>query len=179
MAHCACMNGHSMWNSDGKPVIWAFRFRFFKEFTKNYPHYVLGEEPCLEIYDCYDIDNNESEELDCWYCEECKSLVVFANNDQYRYDYKFLDEQIEIEISSLNNYEEYIAFHDREFENFSIFYEGMTTIEALEKYPRRLRCFVSPNKEIIYVFDNEGHYVFSYQLIRLIKLYKEFNDMND
>lgn len=29
MAHCACMNGHSMWNGDGKPVIWAFRLRFF------------------------------------------------------------------------------------------------------------------------------------------------------
>ena len=35
MAHTSCPNGHDMWNGDGKPVVWAFRVGFFREFMKQ------------------------------------------------------------------------------------------------------------------------------------------------
>ena len=42
MAHTSCPSGHSMWNGDGKPVVYAFRINFFKDFVKKYPYFQLG-----------------------------------------------------------------------------------------------------------------------------------------
>ena len=42
MAHTYCPNGHEMWNGDGKPVVYAFRVDFFRNFMKVHPDAVLG-----------------------------------------------------------------------------------------------------------------------------------------
>ena len=36
------------------------------------------------MYDC--VDDVPGEDLDCWYCDECKGLVVYV--DISRYDFK-------------------------------------------------------------------------------------------
>ena len=38
MAHTSCPSGHSMWNGDGKPVVYAFRVNFFKDIA-GYEYY--------------------------------------------------------------------------------------------------------------------------------------------
>ncbi|MBE5851170.1 MAG: hypothetical protein E7298_13725 [Lachnospiraceae bacterium] len=43
MAHASCPNGHGMWNGDGKPVVWAFRVGFFRDFMKTHPDCRLAE----------------------------------------------------------------------------------------------------------------------------------------
>ena len=75
MAKATCPNGHGMWNGDGKTDIWAFRVGFFREFLKKHPDCILNEDSDYrEIYDCvWDVPG---EDLDCWYCDKCKGLVV-------------------------------------------------------------------------------------------------------
>ena len=31
MAHCTCINGHLMWNGDGKQIYLPYRLNFFKQ----------------------------------------------------------------------------------------------------------------------------------------------------
>lgn len=51
MAHTSCPSGHSMWNGDGKPVVYAFLINFFKDFVKKYPYFQLGNDEYLsQIY---------------------------------------------------------------------------------------------------------------------------------
>ena len=35
MAHCTCINGHLMWNGDGKQIYLPYRLNFFKQVVKN------------------------------------------------------------------------------------------------------------------------------------------------
>jgi len=44
MAHASCPNGHGMWNGDGKPVVWAFRVGYFRDFMKRHPDCKLDED---------------------------------------------------------------------------------------------------------------------------------------
>lgn len=63
MAHCACINGHDMWNGDGKPEVTALREAFFLEYSKRHPDRVLGFDSCPQIYDCYEDDPDEEYDL--------------------------------------------------------------------------------------------------------------------
>lgn len=58
MAHCTCINGHLMWNGDGKQIYLPYRLNFFKQFTDNNPSFILNSNQHNEIYDCYDISEN-------------------------------------------------------------------------------------------------------------------------
>ena len=80
MAHCNCINGHYMWNGDGKPIVWVFSVDYIKDMVKSYPDLIILCDD-MEIYDLY----NDANDLDCWYCDECKSLAVFVSH--YRYDF--------------------------------------------------------------------------------------------
>ena len=62
MAHCTCINGHLMWNGDGKQIYLPYRLNFLNNLQiiihlLSYQH--------NEIYDCNDISENEVEEYDC------------------------------------------------------------------------------------------------------------------
>ena len=65
MAKCLCINGHTMWDGNGKPTYYAFRFNFFKKFSNQNPSFLLNSADYTEIYDCYDIPDNKKEEFDC------------------------------------------------------------------------------------------------------------------
>ena len=68
MAHASCPNGHGMWDGDGKPIVWAFRVGFIRDFMKAHPDCKLDRESeYWQMYDC--VDDVPGEDLDCWYCE--------------------------------------------------------------------------------------------------------------
>jgi len=75
LAHASCPNGHGMWDGDGKPIVWTFRVGFIRDFMKAHPDCKLDRESeYWQMYDC--VDDVPGEDLDCWYCDECKGLVV-------------------------------------------------------------------------------------------------------
>ena len=159
MAHASCPNGHDMWNGDGKPVVWAFRVGFFSDFMKTHPDCKLGEEPeYWQMYDC--VDDVPGEDLDCWYCDECKGLVVHAGIS--RYDFKRMESLPDVKLANLDGWEEYIALRDREFEDFQEFYKGKNPIEAIEQYDFTYRYMLSPGRKTIYALDREGKIAFGY-----------------
>ena len=159
MAHASCPNGHDMWNGDGKPVVWAFRIGFFRDFMTTHPDVKLDENSEFwQIYDCvYDIPG---EDLDCWYCGECKGIVVYV--DIARYDFKYMESLPDIKLEDLGGWEDYIAMRDREFEDFQKFYESKNPLEAIEQYNFTYRYKVSPDKKTIYALDREDRVVFGY-----------------
>ena len=159
MAHTSCPSGHSMWNGDGKPVVYAFRINFFKDFVKKYPYFQLGNDEYLsQIYDC--VDGIRGEDLDCWYCDECKGLVVFV--DHMRYNFKIMDKLPEINMDKLLAWEEYIALRDHDFEEFQDYYEGMNPLLAIESYTFKYRYRVSPDKNCFYAINQNGKVEFGY-----------------
>ena len=156
-----------MWNGDGKPVLWTFRLEFFKEFMRDHPDCVLGqEEEYWQIFDCYEVD--PAEELDCWYCDECKSLAVFAKNDSIRYDYLRMENIPDIDLSEVRGWVEYVAYRNKVFIDFMDYSEGLSPLEALEKFPTQFHCYLSPDKKMFYVFDDNGRVRFGYYLVRKI-----------
>lgn len=159
LAHAICPDGHDMWNGDGKPVVWAFRVGFLRDFIKTHPGCKLGEESeHWQMYDC--VDDVPGEDLDCWYCDECKSLVVYAGIS--RYDFKRMESLPDVKLANLDGWEEYIALRDREFEDFQEFYKGKNPIEAIEQYDFAYRYMLSPDRKTIYALDREGKIAFGY-----------------
>ena len=161
MAHTTCPNGHSMWNGDGKPVVYAFRTEYIREYSKMHPECILAENGVTPAM--YDItDEAPQEDIDCWYCEECKGLVVFVDTLEERHDYKILDDVPDVRMSELKDWDEYIALRYWDFEEWDAFYAGMTPIQAIEQYDFKYRYMVSPDKEKIYAFDKDGNIMFGY-----------------
>lgn len=158
MAHTVCPNGHGMWDGDFKPVVYVFRLGFLREFIKNHPKCKLERKSGYEeLYDC--VDGVIGEDLDCWYCDECKGLVVFVDN--FRYDFKRM-ESLPDKSEDFHDWEEYIALRNKEFEEFQIFYEGKTVSEAIKQYDFEYFYKVSPDKKTIYAVDKEGQVAFGY-----------------
>lgn len=164
MAHTNCPNGHNMWNGDGKPIVYAFRVGFIKRFTEQFPDRVLNSgDQFFHMYDlCDELGGVPGEDLDCWYCDECKGLVVFVDN--LRYDYQRLDTVPDMAYSDLLEWEDYIALRDLQFEHFQNFYEGKTPLEAVSTYDFEYRYKVSKDKKTIYAFDRDGELAFGYSL---------------
>lgn len=134
MAHATCPDGHGMWNGDGKPVVLAFRVGFFREYIKTHPDFVLDDESgCGEMYDC--VDGVRGEDLDCWYCDECKGLVVFV--DIARYDFKRMEVLLDKKSDDLIGWEDYIAFCEREYEDFMDYGKGKNPVDAIEQYDNK------------------------------------------
>lgn len=159
MAHASCPNGHGMWDGDGKPVVWAFRVGFFRDFMKAHPDCKLDEaSEYWQLYDC--VDDVPGEDLDCWYCDECKGLVVYV--DIARYDFKRMETLPDIRSEELAGWEDYIAMREREFEDFQDFYEGKSPMEAIEKYNFAYRYKLSPDKKMFYALDKDGRIAFGY-----------------
>ena len=160
MAHTNCPNGHDMWNGDGKPVVWAFRVNFFRDFLKGHPDCILGMDGKYgELFDC--VDNAPGEDLDCWYCEKCDGVVVFV--DLYRYDFTRMKSLPPVDLTEVAEWEEYIAMREPDFENFQEFYEGKNPVEAIDSYPFKTKFRVSPDKKTIYAFDSAGNIQFGYK----------------
>ena len=171
MAHASCPNNHGMWDGDGKPVVWAFRVNYLREFERLYPDFVLDDdwrqEGHVQLYDC--VDDAPGEDLDCWYCDECKGLVVYV--DLLRYDFKRMESIPSVAYTDVEDWEDYIALRDREFEEFQEFYQGMTPMEAIEKYPFKYWYKLSPDKKTILAFDEFRNVAFGYWQSN----YKEFS----
>ena len=162
MAKASCPNGHGMWDGDGTPTVWAYRVQYFYDYMRDNPNCVLSFGDHLwQIYDC--VDGVPGEELDCWYCDECRGLVVFV--DTFRYDYGRMEKTPDIKLSDVNTWDEYIALRDKEFEKFTDFYEGKSPVWAIENYPFQYKYRVSPDKTTIYAFDAAGHIQFGYQQV--------------
>lgn len=162
MAHCSCLNGHNMWNGDGKPVVWVYRVGFLYEYSFRHPGQKLSfhSEP-FQIYDCtYEYPD---EDLDCWYCDKCHALTVFIDSLNIRYNFAEISEPLSMKEKDVADWDNYIALRDEEFEKFQDFYEGMTLIEAVEKYEFRYHYRVSPDKMVIYAFDRYGQFQFGYE----------------
>ena len=160
MAHASCPNGHGMWNGDGKPVVWAFRVNFFRDFMKGHPDCILGMDGKYgELFDC--VEDVPGEDLDCWYCDECKGVVVFV--DLLRYDYIRMEKLPPVAINEVADWEEYIALREAEFEDFQAYYEGKSPVEAIENYPFKFKYRLSPDKRSIYAFDRTGDIQFGYE----------------
>lgn len=159
MAHASCPNGHDMWNGDGKPVVWTFRPDYIREYTKAHPECRLNEDPRYrQLYDCaHDVPG---EDLDCWYCDKCKGLVVYV--DIARYDFKRMETLPDIKPEELTGWDDYIAMRDWEFEEFQDFCEGKSPMEAIEQYDFPYRYKLSPDRKIFYAFDKEGQPAFGY-----------------
>ncbi|MBQ9031049.1 MAG: hypothetical protein IJ106_06300 [Parasporobacterium sp.] len=59
--------------------VWIFRVNFFRDYMKKHPGFVLADGSIydMQIYDCvYDVPG---ENLDGWYCEKCKGLVIYVD----------------------------------------------------------------------------------------------------
>lgn len=149
MAHTSCPNGHDMWNGDGKPVVWAFRVNYFRDFMKEHPDCILDMEDwdnlCWQIYDC--VDDVPGEDLDCWFYDECKAMTVFV--DISRYDFQYMETVSYIKVEDVSDWEEYIALRDQPFEDFQEFYVGKNPLEAIESYDFEYKYRVSPDKNYL------------------------------
>ncbi len=158
MAHASCPNGHDMWNGDGTPVVWAYRVGYFREYMEAVPECILDDD--WQIYDCTEYEPGE--DLDCWYCEKCKGLVVYV--DIARLDYKRIPyDPVHAKIDQFKTWEDFIALRDREFEAFQEFYQGKSPLEAIEQYPFKYRYKVSPDLRVIFAFNKKGYLSFGYE----------------
>ena len=163
MAHTCCIKKHSMWDGDGKPVVYAFRVQYIKEFMEKNPQCLfLPNSYYMQMYDC--VDEVQGEDLDCWYCDECGCLAVFVDN--YRYDYEPLEQLPD--STDLADWQEYIALRDKEFDLFSDFYEGLSPLEAIERYPFKYKYMVSNDKNQILAFDRNSNLCFGFKLVRFV-----------
>ena len=167
MAKTACVNGHPMWNGDGKPIVWAFRVNYIIDYCRHHPDCVLGsdfEKGQMQMYDL--VDDAPEEDLDCWYCDECRSLAVFV--EHYRYDYVRTADVSDLSVDDAEDWEEYIALRYLPFEKFQDFYEGLNPVTAISEYTFPYRYMVSPDRKRIYAIDRENHVAFVYQQVRFI-----------
>lgn len=171
MAHTPCPNGHDMWNGDGKPVVWAYRVNYFRDFMKEHPDCILDNEDYdhrwWQIYDC--VDEVPGEDLDCWFCDECKGLTVFL--DIYRYDFQYIEDVPDVTAGAVSDWEEYIALRDQPFEEFQDFYAGKNPLEAIEEYEFEYKYRVSPDKKLIFAFGKDGKAAFGFKRSQ----YKQFS----
>lgn len=168
MAHTSCPSGHGMWDGNGKPVVWAFRVGYIREFVKEHPDCILSDDgPYWQMYDI--VDDAIGEDLDCWYCDECKGLTVFV--DLARYDFKRYELIPEIHPSEYATWEDYIAQRESDFEDFQEYYEGMNPLDAIETYPFEYRYKVSPDKKTIIALNKNDKIAFAYWRC----MYQEFS----
>lgn len=161
MAHVLCPNGHSMWDGDGKPIVYVFRIVYIKEFCKNNPN--IRFESYGKYTQMYDItDNVEGEDIDCWYCDECKGINVYVDNRIYQY--KRINGSIDINITEIMNLDEYIALRNDEYEKFQKYYNNMKPIEAIDAYDFKYRYKISKDKQYIYAINKNNTIEFGYEL---------------
>ncbi len=168
MAHTICYKGHGMWNGDCKPVVWAFRAGYFNEYLKVHPGFLLDspqseEEYGLQIFDC--TDESPKEDLDCWYCDECGCLAVFFLN--YRIDFIPFENK-DITFEDIENWEEYIACRNEEFEQFQDFYVGKNPLEAIDEFPFKCRYMLSPEGDYIFGYDKNHRIVIGFKKERVL-----------
>ena len=170
MAKTSCVNGHPMWNGDGKPVLWIFRTGYFREYEEKHPNTVLAEDGYVpQIYDL--CEDAYKEELDGWYCDECKSVAVFCENT--RYDYVLKEKLPEYSYDQTEDWEEYIALRDDDFEDFQEFYEKKKPFDAIQSYRFKYTYRLSPDEKIILAFDQDKKPAFAYELKRFIDFDKQ------
>ena len=166
MAVAGCINGHRMWNGDGAPIIWVFKISDLRKFEEVFPGKLLsfgrGSNDLQQMYDC--IADINGEELDCWYCDECKSLVIFT--DQYRFDYVLMQDFPKVTYNDVVDWDFYIALRNIEFERFQDFYEGKKPLKAVFSYDFKYLYKVSPDKHLIYAFGGDDKLAFAYKQVR-------------
>lgn len=167
MAHCSCYYGHDMWNGDGKPIVYAFRVGFLKEFIRKHPMFRLGFDHDGFLLDC--IDEHPDEDLDCWYCDGCRSLAVFVDSRNIRYDFARTDIPLGVKETDVSSdWDRYIAMRDEEYERFMDSCEGMILTEAIKKFAFQYYCRVSPDQIYIYAFDGKGKFQFGFEQKRVL-----------
>lgn len=163
MAHCTCINGHLMWNGDGKQIYLPYRLNFFKQFTDNNPSFILNSNQHNEIYDCYDISENEVEEYDCWYCDECKAITIFNYDSSIRYDFVITEDFNKSNIS-LSDYEKFAVINEKEFSKFQEYYKNMSPYYALTSFSFNQFAYVNKDKDLLLIKEIDKNQLFAYRL---------------
>lgn len=176
MAKTCCVNGHPMWNGDGKPVLWIFRVGFLAEYEKKHPDAVLREDGYFpEIYDI--TDGSGTDDLDGWYCDECKSVAIFTGN--LRYDYVLMETLPEYSYNEVKNWEDYIVLRDSDFEDFQDFYEGKRPYDAVKSYPFKYLYKLSPDGKTALAFDQGNSLVIAYELKEFVDFDKQNEEQDE
>lgn len=155
MAKTSCINGHPMWNGDGKPVIWAYRIGYFVEYMKRHPDCILGDSGNgYQIFDC--VREDPEEDLDVWYCDECGSVAVFTGH--FRYDYCRMHSLPKIDEDIFDCWEEYVALRDLPYDEFMDFYDGKSPLEAIMTYHFPVKYWVCLPSLADYI-KNQGNVI--------------------
>lgn len=162
MAHTPCPNGHDMWNGNGKPVLWIFRVNFFRDFMKRYPLFRFDSKAtCYDFADVIDDFSSYGESIDGWYCEICKGVTLFVDNE--RYDYVLIDNNPDTTEADLEKWEKYIVLRDHDYPAFQDYCEMKDPIEAIESYDFKYSYWLSPDKKTIIATKKDGTVAFAYQ----------------
>lgn len=60
-----------------------------------------------------------------------------------------------IKLEKLEDWEDYVAIREQEFEEFREYYEGKNPLDAIEQYDFKYRYKLSPDKKTIFAFDKK------------------------
>lgn len=169
MAHTSCYNKHSMWNGDGKPVVYAYRIGFLVEYMNRHPDFKLCV-PTTENeygYDIFDVEDKLADEfpkdsLDIWYCDECGCLAIFYSDS--RADYTPIKDLSQISYEDIKEWTDYIACREMEFEEFQDYYEEMNPVDAAMNFQFKYRYKVSVDMKYIYGYDSNYNIVHGFEL---------------
>ena len=118
-----------------------------------------------EIYDCYDNDENEVEEYDCWYCNECKSITIFNHDSSIRYDF-VITENFNKSNISLSDYEKFAVINEKEFLKFQEYYKNMSPYHALTSFPFNLFAYVNKDKDLLLIKEMDKNLLLAYSLYK-------------
>ena len=164
MAHCSCINGHLLWDGDGKSSYLMYRFHFFKDFIHKHPNFLLGVGDYTEIYDCFDLTGNEKEELDCWYCHECQSIIIFNYNATIRYDYVLGHQSKDLNETDFASYEKFAILNENELILFQNFYIGLSPYQAICSYSFQFIAYLNEDKTQLFIKSNQLNKIYTYNL---------------
>jgi len=156
-----------MWDGDGKPTIWAYRLNFFRNLIKEEPDVRLSLEHGVAMFDF--VDGRPKEDLEVWHCDKCGRIQIFQYDKNHEY-WKYYEPKTEANIgeSALINdkeWEDYIVFNDKEFEEFESKTDMWFLSSVINEYEYKKIARVSNDEKEIHYYNYEINKVIRYELI--------------
>lgn len=143
------------------PVVWAFRTKYIRDFALSNPGITINYSD--DYYFWEQLKDIRHENLECLYCEECKSLAVFVREE--RYDFVPIDD-FKNANPELAYYEEYIGMRQAEFKKFMVFCNGKSPNECLATYSFERKYYLSPKRDKIICVERDGSISAAWELVR-------------
>lgn len=179
MGHEQCVNGHHMWDGDGKPCVYIYNLPWLTKALKERPEAMYwqvtmedGKKKTLPIGTIYDVvDYLDFYPDDGWFCDECNTLRITSLGRPI--DYEMDNELNENDLLDYSKWDTYIAPRDEEYGEFLEFESEMarkniTLDKVLEMYKFKYYYRVSDDLKHIYAFNTEGKYCFAMKQIRIL-----------